>query len=39
MRVFYSWIIVGPGIAVTCVGMGSMRSLSVFLQPNSQARG
>jgi MFS family permease len=39
MRVFYGWVIVGLGIAVTCVGMGSMMSLSVFLQPISQAQG
>src|ERR1700709_2226477 len=35
----YGWIIVGIGIVVTCVGMGSMMSLSVFLQPISQAEG
>jgi len=39
MRVFYGWIIVGLGIVITCVGMGSMMSLSVFLQPISQAQG
>src|SRR5262252_7316976 len=35
----YGWIIVGAGIAMTCVGMGSMLSLSVFLQPMSEAMG
>ena len=39
MRIFYGWVIVGSGLAVTCVGMGTMMSLSVFLQPVSQAMG
>jgi MFS family permease len=38
-KVFPGWIIVGVGIVVTCVGMGTMMSLSVFLQPMSQATG
>jgi len=39
MKIFYGWVIVGAGLAVTCVGMGTMMSLSVFLQPVSQAMG
>jgi len=39
MTRFYGWIIVGAGIAMTCVGMGSMLSLSVFLQPMAEAMG
>ena len=39
MKLFYGWIIVGVGIVVSCVGMGTMMSLSVFLQPMSQAMG
>jgi len=39
MKIFYGWIIVGTGLVVTCVGMGSMMSLSVFLQPMAQAEG
>lgn len=39
MKIFYGWIIVGIGIVVTCIGMGSMLSLSVFLQPMSEAMG
>src|SRR5258707_11792092 len=39
MRIFYGWIIVGVGIVVTCIGMGAMLSLSVFLQPMTQAMG
>jgi MFS family permease len=35
----YGWVIVGVGIVVTCVGMGAMTSLAVFLQPMSQAMG
>ena len=33
MKLFYGWIIVGAGIVVTCIGLGAMLSLSVFLQP------
>jgi MFS family permease len=38
-RVFYGWVIVGVGIVVTCVGFGAMLSLSVFLQPMTEAMG
>ncbi len=33
MKLFYGWIIVATGMLVTCVGIGSMMSLGVFLQP------
>jgi len=39
MKLFYGWVIVGAGIVVTCVGFGAMASLSVFLQPMTQAMG
>ncbi|HUM16620.1 MAG TPA: MFS transporter [Candidatus Nitrosotalea sp.] len=39
MSIFYGWVIVGVGIVVTCVGVGAMLSLSVFLQPMAQAMG
>src|SRR5690349_17306484 len=39
MKIFYGWIIVGIGIVVTCIGMGAMLSLSIFLQPMTQAMG
>jgi len=39
MKPFYGWVIVGVGIVVTCVGMGAMTSLAVFLQPMSHAMG
>jgi MFS family permease len=39
MNIFYGWVIVGAGIVVTCIGMGSMLALSVFLQPMSVAMG
>src|SRR5438067_6822663 len=39
MKVFYGWIIVGAGIVVTCIGLGAMLSLSVFLAPMSAAMG
>jgi MFS family permease len=37
--IFYGWYIVGSGIVVTCIGVGSMLALSVFLQPVSEAMG
>src|SRR5437667_5551107 len=37
--IFYGWFIVGSGIVITCVGVGAMLSLSVFLQPMSEAMG
>jgi len=39
MSIFYGWVIVAVGFIVTCVGMGAMLSLSVFLQPMSEAMG
>jgi MFS family permease len=39
MSLFYGWVIVGAGVVATCVGMGAMLSLSVFLQPMSEAMG
>ena len=33
MKLFYGWVVVATGMAVTCVGIGSMMSLGVFLQP------
>jgi MFS family permease len=39
MSIFYGWVIVGVGIVVTCIGMGAMLSLSVFLQPMAQTMG
>src|SRR2546422_11638727 len=39
MKLFYGWVIVGAGIVVTCIGVGAMLSLAVFLQPVSEAMG
>jgi MFS family permease len=39
MTLFYGWVVVAVGIAVTCVGFGAMMSLSVFLQPMAEAMG
>src|SRR5690349_6761308 len=36
---FYGWVIVAAGIVVTCVGVGAMLSLTVFLAPMTQAMG
>jgi MFS family permease len=38
-RVFYGWIIVGAGVVVTCMGLGAMFSLGVFLKPMSESMG
>src|SRR2546421_1112142 len=39
MKLFYGWVIVGAGIVVTCIGVGAMLSLAIFLQPVSEAMG
>ncbi len=39
MKLFYGWVIVGVGMVVTCIGMGAMMSLGVYLQPISQDMG
>src|SRR5690242_21809884 len=39
MKPFYGWVIVGAGIVITCLGMGTMMSLGIFLQPMSLATG
>jgi hypothetical protein len=36
---FYRWVIVAVGIVVTCIGLGSTLSLSVFLPAMSDAMG
>ena len=38
-RLFYGWVIVGAGILVTCMGLGAMFSLSVFLKPITESMG
>ncbi len=39
MKLFYGWVVVAVGIVVTCIGFGAMASLTVFLQPMSEAMG
>ncbi len=39
MRVYYGWVIIAVGIAVSCIGIGTMMSLTVFLQPVSAEMG
>jgi MFS family permease len=39
MKLFYGWVIVGAGIVITCIGMGTMMSLGVFLQPMAETMG
>jgi MFS family permease len=39
MKLSYGWVVVGVGALMTCVGMGAMFSLAVFLQPMSETTG
>lgn len=39
MKISYGWIIVAVGALMTCIGMGAMMSLAVFLQPISETTG
>jgi MFS family permease len=39
MTLFYGWIVVGVGIVASCIAMGTMQTLGVFLQPVSEATG
>src|SRR5262249_35907268 len=39
MAVFLGWVSVGVGFVVTCIGMGAMLSLGIFLQPMTEAMG
>ena len=38
-RLSYGWVVVGAGMLMTCVSMGSMFTLAVFLQPISTDTG
>src|SRR5882757_8535690 len=35
----YGWVVVAAGTLMTCVGMGAILSLAVFLQPISDSMG
>jgi MFS family permease len=39
LRLSYGWVIVGVGALMTCVAIGAMFSLAVFLEPMSTATG
>jgi MFS family permease len=39
MKIFYGWVVVGAGFVITCVGLGAMMSLGVFMQPMTEAMG
>jgi MFS family permease len=39
MRLAYRWVIVAIGALMTCIGIGAMFSLAVYLQPMSAATG
>jgi MFS family permease len=38
-RLFYGWVVVGASALIVCIGMGSLFSLGVFLQPMADAMG
>jgi hypothetical protein len=39
MRTNYGWVVVALGALMTCVAVGVMFSLAVFLQPITEATG
>src|SRR5437764_10754640 len=39
MKVQYGWVMVAIGALMSCVAVGAMMSLAVFLQPITQATG
>ena len=39
MRLHYGWVIVAFGIVATCIGVGTVTALSVFLQPVAATLG
>ncbi|HEV8585403.1 MAG TPA: MFS transporter [Methylomirabilota bacterium] len=39
MKIFYGWVIVGAGILITCIGLGTALCLGVFLTPMAGALG
>jgi MFS family permease len=39
MKLSYGWVVVGAGMLMTCIGIGSMFSLAVFMQPIATETG
>src|SRR5215468_283696 len=39
MSLSYRWVIIGAGALMTCVALGAMFSLAIFLEPMSTATG
>lgn len=39
MQRSYGWVVVDAGAVMTCVGIGAVLSLAVFLQPMSETTG
>jgi MFS family permease len=39
VKLHYGWVIVAVGIVISCIGMGTMMSLGVFLQPMAETMG
>jgi len=38
-RISYGWVVVGTGALITCVGMGALFSLGIFLKPIEESMG
>ncbi|MGH7312134.1 MAG: MFS transporter, partial [Candidatus Rokuibacteriota bacterium] len=38
-RLSYGWVVVGAAALITCVGMGALFSLGIFLKPIEEAMG
>src|SRR5262245_15633075 len=39
MKLSYGWVVVGAGMLMTCIAIGAMMSLAVFLQPIAEETG
>jgi MFS family permease len=39
MKLSYGWVVVSAGMLMTCIGIGAMLSLAVFLQPIAMETG
>ena len=39
MEKHYGWVVVGAGALITCLAMGAMFALPVYLQPMAEATG
>jgi predicted MFS family arabinose efflux permease len=38
-RIFYGWVVLGASALITCIGMGTLFSLGIFLKPIEESTG